>query len=1277
MARLVAEPPVLPVGRFVRISEEEGLAHSDVRAIAQDRVGFMWFGLRLGGLTRYDGYEFKVYRHVPDDPTSLGNQIIWCLRVDRGGVLWIGTEGGLDRYVRASDSFIHYRAEPGRADRLPNNVITCIFEDAGGRLWVGSRGGLSRLDDPAQGTFTTYRRPPVVPGSPSTDTIRSITEDPATGLLWLGTSDGVAAFDPRTGAFATYLNDPADPTSLSCNPVNRVMRDEHGVMWALTEGGLNAFEPTLTAIPTSSVQRGSVAFRRYVAAADKGHPLNFFRDGLVDRKGRFWLATRGGALLLDRDTGAFTVYRRERGDPSSLSDNYVHTVFEDRSGSLWLGTYAGGVNRLHSELKPFRIHRFDPASPQSLSDDRVTALTFDGSGRLWASTVNGLSRYEAGQWTRFAHADDDPASLPGNDLSTVLALPNGNLLIGSGYGGIYEYDGRRFRAFPTIVENVPAPSGRHPFTGSQVNSLLPDGQGGVWIGCRAYGLDHLSDGTFQHYAPRGPGAGMEAQPTSNPVLGMVEPNGDLWFATELSGLIHLDAATNRFTAYAPPVERPGATRSLHCLVAGDDGVIWVGAADGLLKFDRRTRRFVGEYAARDGLPDPAVMTLVRDRRGHLWVGTAGGLADLDPATGRIRSYEKADGLPSNVFAQRAGALGPDGRVYLGTRAGIVEFMPGELAENPVPPPVVLTELRWIGEPPLNALGQRLPATAGVGDVIRVAPGQLGFSLRFSALDFAAPEKNRFRYKLEGWEPDWTKSPARERTATYTSLPPGTYVFRVQASNGDQVWNRQGASVRIIVEPHLWQTLWFRVLLVAAGVATLGALLNWRVRAVRRRNLQLELKVAIRTEQLNAEIAVRQKAEAALRQSHAELEDRVRERTAELAQANENLQAEAASRRQVEAQLRQAQKMEAIGLLAGGIAHDFNNLLTVILGQSELLTEAELSPSERVGAVRDIRAAAQRATNLTRQLLVFSRRQAMSPAPLDLNEVVVGVTKLLRHMIGERIQLEMRLAAEPLCSLADAGMIEQVLLNMAVNARDAMPRGGRLTIRTEAVVVDAAWCARQPRAKPGAYGRISVSDTGYGIAEAALPQIFDPFFTTKESGKGTGLGLAISLGIVLQHGGWIDVDTAVGRGTTFHVYLPLKPVTPHELPAEPVRATRRGSGTVLVAEDDAAVRLVVERILGRAGFRILHAANGAEALRLWAQHHATIDVLLSDVVMPGHPDGHELAHELSRQKPSLRVVLMSGYDPTETAAPTGRAQPQLRKPFTTEDLLKALGADAVD
>ncbi len=378
------------------------------------------------------------------------------------------------------------------------------------------------------------------------------------------------------------------------------------------------------------------------------------------------------------------------------------------------------------------------------------------------------------------------------------------------------------------------------------------------------------------------------------------------------------------------------------------------------------------------------------------------------------------------------------------------------------------------------------------------------------------------------------------------------------------------------------------------------------------------------------------------------------------------------RKQLEEQLRQSQKMEAFGQLAGGVAHDFNNLLTVIQGNVSLLQLQEPLNSDQAAGLVEIAKASERAANLTRQLLTFSRRQLFQPKPLDLNEVVANTSKMLQRIIGEHIGLETRFAPGGAPIKADRTMMEQILMNLAVNSRDAMPKGGRLVIQTAAVVISEADTQANPKARSGAFIRLKVADTGCGIAPEAMERIFEPFFTTKEIGKGTGLGLATVFGIVSQHHGWIEVESKLNSGTAFYIYLP-RLAESEKSQTDFFRAPEvcGGNETILLVEDEAPVRSLVRTILEQKGYHIIEADSGLSALKQWEQHRDAIDLLLTDMVMPGGVSGQELATRLLAEKPGLKVVYNSGY----TDEMLGENSPLrdnpnfMEKPFSPHKLLK--------
>ncbi len=375
-------------------------------------------------------------------------------------------------------------------------------------------------------------------------------------------------------------------------------------------------------------------------------------------------------------------------------------------------------------------------------------------------------------------------------------------------------------------------------------------------------------------------------------------------------------------------------------------------------------------------------------------------------------------------------------------------------------------------------------------------------------------------------------------------------------------------------------------------------------------------------------------------------------------------------KELESRLRQAHKMEAVGRLAGGVAHDFNNLLTIIRGHSDLMADRPNLDEKQKHGVEQIQKAASRAVGMTRQLLAFSRMQVLQPRIVDLNAIITDMSKMLPRLIGEHIEYSFFADPSLFPVQADPGQIEQVLMNLAVNARDAMPQGGKLIVKTCSAVLDAETAAKRPAMSAGEYAQISVTDTGCGMDDQTKAHIFEPFFTTKEIGRGTGLGLATVYGIVKQSGGFIWVESSVGNGTTFDIYMPRAkgPVSVVE-PEQVQRVAERGSGTILIAEDESGVRDLAGQALRTAGYTVLEAMDGEQALRVADQHQGTIDLLLTDVVMP-KLSGVEIAERLRSKRPEIQVLLMSGYSEYSHGSKqsTGSGMQMLQKPFSLESLI---------
>jgi PAS domain S-box-containing protein len=376
---------------------------------------------------------------------------------------------------------------------------------------------------------------------------------------------------------------------------------------------------------------------------------------------------------------------------------------------------------------------------------------------------------------------------------------------------------------------------------------------------------------------------------------------------------------------------------------------------------------------------------------------------------------------------------------------------------------------------------------------------------------------------------------------------------------------------------------------------------------------------------------------------------------------------------LEAQLRQAQKMDTVGQLAAGVAHDFNNLLTIIQGHAGLLDSAAGLDAAHTESARQILIAAERAANLTRQLLLFSRKQILQTQLLNLNDVVANLGKILRTLIGPQVELK-RLTMDNLPAInADPGMMEQVVINLAVNARDAMPRGGELVLKTFFVEVDEGYVQRHPEARLGNFVCLTVTDTGHGMDESTLARIFEPFFTTKEVGKGTGLGLATVYGIVKQHQGWVEVESEVGRGTSFKVFLPVSTRAVNGSTLVQPGIAPGGDETILLVEDEKALRDVVKEILEVKGYQVICAATGAQALKVWEERQGEIDLLLTDMMMPEGVSGRDLAERVLQDRPDVKVICSSGYslDVVSPDFAKKKGTDFLQKPYSPETLARTV------
>jgi diguanylate cyclase (GGDEF)-like protein len=824
--------------RFARLSVDEGLSQSTVFSVFQDSVGYMWLGTE-DGLTRYDGYAFKVYRHRPHDPASLPNNFVWQIDEDASGDLWIGTDGGgLARWRRKSDTFVSYRADPADGSSLPSDQVRAVEVGRSGLVWVGTKGGgLARLD-PRTGRFVRYRHDPASPASLASDIVNAIYER-KDGTVWVGTSSGIDRFDAATSGFRHQAHAASDPGSLSDDDVRSIFEDRQGTLWIGTfRGGLNR------------LARGALRFEHF--RHDPRDPRSLSDDCvhavLEDRVGRLWVATRSG-LDLRGPGGHFARYSHDAANPLSLGDDEAMALYEDRGGVLWVGTRAGGVSKWNPATWGFGHVAADPRDPDGLSNDYVTSFSEDASGRLWVGTMGGGINVLERRTGRFLHYRANPArpgSLSDDRVMTLLHDREGSLWAGTMDGGLNRFDAAHgtfeaYRSDPT-----------HPgaISSNAVTSLFEDHEGTLWVGTYGGGLNRMDRrrrtfSVFRHSAsePR--------SLSSDIVTCIIEGrSGELWIGTERGGLDRLDPGTGEFRSFRHDPNQASSLGddTVYSLHLDADGILWVGTRAGLHRLDdaglsKGTARFK-VFNQTLGLPNDVIYGIEPDGSGRLWLSTNGGLVRFDPRTETLRDYSASHGLQGNEFNFGAHYRSARGELLFGGPGGFNQFFPERLQTNEHKPPVVLTALLQANRP-----------VAGTVPVANLEAMQLGYrdvvTFEFAALDFAAPERNLYKYKLEGFDVGWIDLGTVHRV-TYTNLDAGNYQLRVKAANNDGVWNEKDLTLRLHVVPPFWRSWWAYSLCLLAFSGALLAFLRSERRKVAREveyRRRLELEVQARTQEL--------------------------------------------------------------------------------------------------------------------------------------------------------------------------------------------------------------------------------------------------------------------------------------------------------------------------------------------------------------------------------------------------------------------------------------------
>ena len=804
----------------------------------QDQEGFLWIGT-WEGLFRYDGNDFKGYFHIPEDTTSLLGNLIHFTYEDREGTLWFGTlasggRPGLNRYDRKTDTFTRFAYDSGSG-------LNTIYEDREGTLWVGTQDrGLNRFD-PGSGTFIPFTPDSNDAAGLGRSDVRAIYED-RTGTLWLGVSHsgavrgGLVRFERDSQTFTYFAHDPGDSTSIGPGAVSAILQDSEGRFWIGTsEGDLCRMDlPEATTFSCHRLNPDMVD-----DSVSKIHE---------DGSGMLWVGTGGGLHRFDPQTGRFErFYYDAEGaaglEGHALRSNSIEDVSQDRSGVLWVSTFAGGLYKLSRTVPLFTA--YVPPAPVP----GVYGILEDRAGLLWLSALSGLYRLErsTGQWTSFVHDPDDPTSLSYPWAVDLYEDASDRLWVGTWGGGLNRYDPRAgtFTHFRHDAQDSTSLSGDH------VWDIYEDRAGRLWIGTRD-GLNLMDQerGTFTRFTydpddPKSIGA--------NEAMAVLEDSKSrFWIGTSMGGLNLMEREAGTFTRYVNDPDDPASLsiNDVNAIAEDRAGMLWIGThGGGLNRFDPETGTATRFNTANSCLPSNRVVAILEDEQGHLWLNTGLGLVRFDPDAHTCVAYDTRDGL-AGLHGFREGYKSPHGEFFFATFSGAHAFFPEEISGSAEPPPVVLTDFRLFNRSvvpgPKSPLKERITAAEEI--VLAYDQNSVGFE--FAALHFVRPEKNRYAYRLEGFDADWIQA-GSQHAATYTNLSPGAYVFRVKAANSDGLWNEEGTSIRVVVLPPWWRTIWAYVLyglLFAAGVFAVN-------RVQRRRLIRREReKSFLREKELRAEAA---------------------------------------------------------------------------------------------------------------------------------------------------------------------------------------------------------------------------------------------------------------------------------------------------------------------------------------------------------------------------------------------------------------------------------------
>jgi signal transduction histidine kinase/ligand-binding sensor domain-containing protein len=1043
--------------KFNYLTVNEGLSSNRIRCIYKDSKDYLWIATDVG-LDKYDSYQVRKYRQGISLPGTISSDILTCIYEDRQKNLWFGTYDGLNLYNPSLDNFRIFKNNPSDKGSINSNCITGIVEDKKGRLWIVTNGTCLNMWNPKDQSFIKYQFDNTK-NDLSVRPSRMAAVD-SKGYIWIGSlKEGITRFDTESGTFTRFDDSSGDPDNFS---YKSIYIDKQDKIWVGTDGiGFFSYDPATN------------LFEHFGVKGDgKGTNLNFVLD-IIPEDDRFLLLAvdQGGINRFDKLTKKFEYIMYENTNDNGLNNNGITSFHRDNEGILWVGTSGGGINYFNPGKERFKLFTHNSNNPSSLSYNFTNGFFEDHEGLIWVGTDGGgVNVYDpgTGKFKIFMHDPSDPNSISGNVIRGIAEDKNHDMWIGTWDAGLNRYNKKTGKFFHYM------PDSKNPssISGRTIWNLFIDHNNTLWLSIYNIGIDlfDIGKGVTKRFRPDPDIQGSISG--NNSWFFLEDAKKQMWVCTS-KGLDLFDSKTNSFKVFHFPDNDVGS------VFIDKAGYLWVGTNTKGLFLCNQNGTILKTYDVSNILPNNRIHAITQDNNGGIWFSSNNGLSRLNTEIQKIKNYSKEDGLQGDQFYQQTFLKTRRGEMYFGGYNGFNSFFPDSLEDNMIIPPVYITDFQIFNKPVVyGGPGAQFQTHISEAKQIRLNWDQSVFSFSFAAINYNHPDKNQYKYIMEGFEKYWNTTDASRRYVTYTNLDPGEYTFRVTASNNDEKWNNTGTSLKIIILPPWWSSWWFKLIIGTVIILAVVSVFLSRIKNLKDQKVLLEKLVAIKTDELN-----------------------------ELSSSKD--------------------KFFSI------IAHDLRNPFNTIIGFSEILKEEIKTgnPAKNEEYAALINTSAVQTLRLLENLLEWANSQTgkikFTPEPIRLSVLLNEESGMLHDMAaGKGIELKSSVS-ENVIILADKNMLKTILRNLISNAIKFTHIDGKVEV--DAIIKNKS-------------AEISVSDNGIGMTKETMAKIFriDVNHSTRgtQNEKGTGLGLFLCKEFVEKHGGEIWVESESGKGSIFRFTIPL-------------------------------------------------------------------------------------------------------------------------------------------